>query len=62
MFLVPATDGSPWGANSPGSLVYAQTFNFEPVSTYFILAPRWSDGTLGPYAATTKTEEHQHHG
>ena len=61
MFLVPATDGSPWGANTPGSLVYAQTFDFEPVSTYFILAPRWSDGTLGPYAATAKGEEHHHH-
>lgn len=61
MFLVPATDGSPWGANAPGSPVYAQTFNFEPVSTYFVLAPRWSDGTLGPYTAMPKAEEHHHH-
>ena len=59
MFFVPATDGSPWGANSPGSLIYSQTSNVEPITTYFILAPRWSDGTLGPYAAALP-EEHHH--
>lgn len=60
MFFVPATDGSAWGANLPGSLIYSQTSNSEPVTTYFILAPKWSDGTLGPYTATPQREEHHH--
>lgn len=60
MFIVPATDGSPWGANSPGSPIYSHTSTDEPVTTYFVLAPKWSDGTLGPYSASPPEQEHQH--
>jgi hypothetical protein len=62
MFFVPATDGSPWGANSLGSPIFAQTSNVEPVTTYFIVVPKWSDGTLGPYipAAAGDSQGHAH--
>jgi hypothetical protein len=62
MFFVPVTDGSPWGANSHGSPIYAQTSTAEPVTTYFIVVPRWSDGTLGPYvpAAGGGSQGHDH--
>lgn len=63
MFFVPATDGSPWGANVKGGSVFSTTSDVEPVTTYFVLAPKWSDGTLGPYAtAAGKSPEHHHHG
>ena len=63
MFFVPATDGSLWGANVHGGSVFSTTSDAEPVTTYFVLAPRWSDGTLGPYAtAAGKSPEHHHHG
>src|SRR5262245_27371194 len=49
MFFVPATDGSLWGANVPGAPLFSATSTVEPVTTYFLLVPKWSDGTLGPY-------------
>lgn len=61
MFFVSPTDGSPWGANSAGSPVFAQTSNVEPVTTYFIVVPRWSDGTLGPYSPTLAGNSQNHH-
>ena len=49
MFFVPATDGSPWGANVAGAPLFSATSTVEPVTTYFLVVPKWSDGTLGPY-------------
>src|SRR6185437_11003764 len=63
MFFVAATDGSPWGANVNGGPLFSTTSDVEPVTTYFVLAPKWSDGTLGPYATRAgKSQEHHHHG
>ena len=62
MFFVPATDGSPWGANAPGSPLYSSTRDVEPVTTYFLVVARWSDGTLGPYATSPGKAAKHHHG
>lgn len=48
MFFVCATDGSPWGANVPGGPLFSATSDAEPVTTYFLVVPDWSDGTPGP--------------
>lgn len=66
MFFVPATEDSKWGANLPGSPVYSTTSDVNPVTTFFVVAPKWSDGSLAPYvaapaAATGTAEAHHHH-
>jgi hypothetical protein len=68
MFYVPAVagpEGSAWGANVPGSPIFSTTSDMEPITTYFVIGPKWSDGTLGPYvavpAATTVNPETHHH-
>jgi len=63
MFFVPATDASVWGANVSGGPVFSTTSDVEPVTTFFVVAPKWSDGTLGPYTtAAGHSPEHHHHG
>src|SRR5262249_45180530 len=42
MFYVPATDGSPWGANVPEGPLFSATSTAVPVTTYFLLVPKWS--------------------
>jgi hypothetical protein len=62
MFFVPATDGSSWGANVPGAQVFSATSTVAPVTTYFLVVPRWSDGTLGPYVTQSSKRGEHHHG
>lgn len=62
MFFVTATDGSLWGANMPGGPLFSATSDVEPVTTYFLVVPRWSDGTLGPYVANPGKAKKHHHG
>lgn len=62
MFFVPATDGTPWGANTPGGPVYSSTSDAEPVTTYFVVVPSWSDGSPGPDAADPAKAAKHHHG
>jgi len=52
MFFVPATEYSKWGANVHGGPIFSTTSSVEPITTFFVLAPKWSDGSLGPYVPT----------
>ena len=68
MFFVPAVpgeEGSAWGANLPHPAIISTTSDIEPVTTYFVLSPKWSDGTVGPYvptpAAATGSPAGHHH-
>ncbi|MFI4920809.1 MAG: hypothetical protein ACHQAZ_04110 [Gammaproteobacteria bacterium] len=66
MFFMPAAapaDGSAWGANMHGSPIFSTTSDVEPITTYFVLAPKWSDGTLSPadVVSTPKPDEQHHH-
>jgi hypothetical protein len=45
MFFLAHTDGAAWGADLHGSPVYAAQDDSEPVTTFFVLVPTWSDGT-----------------
>jgi hypothetical protein len=65
MFFVAATEASIWGANVRGGPIFSTTSDVEPITTFFVVAPRWSDGSLGPYvplpaATTAKSEAHSH--
>jgi len=48
MFFVPPIDPASMGGNQPGSPVYGGTSDIEPITTLFVVAPAWSDGTPGP--------------
>ncbi len=65
MIFVPAGSGAEaaaWGANVPGAPIFSTTSDVEPVTIYFLLAPKWSDGTLGPYVTSSAkpTQQHRH--
>ena len=65
MFFMPATEASNWGANVRGGPIFSTTSTVEPITTFFVVAPRWSDGSLGPYvpvpaATTAKSDTHTH--
>jgi hypothetical protein len=65
MFFVPATEASIWGANVRGGPIFSTTSSVYPITTFFVVAPKWSDGSLGPYvpapgATTAKSETHSH--
>jgi hypothetical protein len=45
MFFFTHADAPDWGANLHGSPVFAAGANSEPITTFFVLVPAWSDGT-----------------
>lgn len=68
MFFVSTADAQKWGDNHPGVPVFSAASNVDPITTFFIVVPKWSDGTLGPYiptpaaatsAATPETHRHR---
>jgi hypothetical protein len=48
MFYVSGDAAKSWGANLPGSPVMAAYDPEQRVTTFFVLAAEWSDGTPGP--------------
>jgi hypothetical protein len=65
MFFVPAVEASKWGANVHGGPIFSTTSDVEPITTFFVVAPKWSDGSFGPYvpdpaATAAKPETHRH--
>jgi hypothetical protein len=45
MFYLPAANVASWGANLKGSPVIGGAGDPEPVVTYMVLVPKWSDGS-----------------
>jgi hypothetical protein len=45
MFFVARTDDAAWGANLAGSPIFASQSDPEPVTTFVVPVPKWSDGT-----------------
>jgi hypothetical protein len=45
MFFVAHTDGAAWGANLGGSPVFSAHDDHDPITTFFVLVAKWSDGT-----------------
>ena len=46
MFFLPPTEAASWGANLKDSPVFAAPADLEPVTTFFVPVPNWSDGTM----------------
>ncbi len=47
MFYYSQTDPATWGANLPGSPIFASSDTGEQLTEFVIAVPRWSDGTEG---------------
>lgn len=45
MFFFARTDSAAWGANLGGSPVIDTQDAHDPTTTFFVLVPKWSDGT-----------------
>jgi hypothetical protein len=45
MFFLAHADVADWGADLRGSPVFAARDDLESVTTFFVLVPKWSDGT-----------------
>jgi hypothetical protein len=45
MFFFARTDSAAWGANLVGSPVIDTQDAHDPTTTFFVLVPKWSDGT-----------------
>jgi hypothetical protein len=60
MFLVPATEDSKWGANVRGAPIFSVTSDVVPLTYFFVILPKWSDGSVYPYPAPSqpKTDPH----
>jgi hypothetical protein len=50
MFFYSQTDPAIWGANLPGSPIFAVEDPLEQLTQFVIAAPQWSDGTEAPPA------------
>jgi hypothetical protein len=48
MFWFPREDQMNWGAGLPASPVYVHQDDPDPITTFIISAPKWSDGTAAP--------------
>jgi hypothetical protein len=48
MFWFPQRDNIAWGAGLPGSPVYVNQDAPDPITTFIISAPTWSDGSAAP--------------
>jgi len=45
MFFIAHVDGAAWGADLPGSPIYASAGDPDPVTTFMVPVTKWSDGT-----------------
>jgi hypothetical protein len=45
MFFLPRIEPAEWGANMPGSPLFADDGALEPVTVFLSPVRRWSDGT-----------------
>ena len=64
MFFVSATEAATWGANLAGSPIFSTTSDVDPITTFFVIAPKWSDGSVAFYAgapAKTTGAANTHH-
>jgi hypothetical protein len=45
MFFMPHTEGAAWGANALGSPIFSADDDPLPVTIFFVLVSKWSDGS-----------------
>ena len=57
MFFQATADSQKWGDNIKGVPVYSGTSDIDPVTTFMVVVPMWSDGTPASYDVPM---EHKH--
>lgn len=57
MFFEATADAQKWGDNIKGVPVYSGASDTDPVTTFMVVVPVWSDGSPGPYGVPA---EHKH--
>lgn len=57
MFFEATADAQKWGDNLKGVPVYSGVSTTDPVTTFMVLVPRWSDGTSSP---ASEPADHKH--
>lgn len=60
MFFEATSDAQKWGDNIKGVPVVSGVSKTDPVTTFMVLVPKWSDGTLSPYATAAVPAKHKH--
>ncbi len=45
MFMMPRIQDAEWGANLPGSFIAADTTGHDAMTFFFVIVPKWSDGS-----------------
>jgi hypothetical protein len=58
MFFEATADAQKWGDNIKGVPVYSGASDTDPITTFMVLVPMWSDGTPSPYSATPIPHKH----
>ena len=51
MFFLPKRGPEALGANQPGVPIFSADGEEQPFSIFFVLVPKWSDGTPAPSIA-----------
>ena len=62
MFFVATADAQKWGDNLKGVPVFSGVSHTDPITTFMVVVPTWSDGSLGPYVPTAAKPKTHHHG
>jgi len=58
MFFEATADAQKWGDNLKGVPAYSGVSTTDPVTTFMIVVPLWSDGTPSPYGAAAAAHKH----
>ncbi|MGE5625267.1 MAG: hypothetical protein ACM3ZT_06950 [Bacillota bacterium] len=60
MFFEATADAQKWGDNLKDVPVYSGVSDIDPVTTFMVVVPEWSDGTPSPYSDKHPVDKHQH--
>lgn len=61
MFFEATADAQKWGDNLKGVPVFSGVSDIDPVTTFMVLVPKWSDGTLSPADKDTSGQSGMQH-
>lgn len=60
MFELPRMDGAAWGANMEGTPIYFQQLDPAPITEFYVVMGKWSDGTPVDAGSNSANDSHRH--
>jgi hypothetical protein len=60
MFELPHMDGKDWGANLPGIPIFYQQLDPAPITEFYVVMSKWSDGTPVNAGGNSANDSHKH--